>query len=63
MTFPYLQPFVDWTNTDGMKEFPCFNYNFSSILCQKDGYNCGFAAVANAFAFVKHLKDVKIDTS
>jgi hypothetical protein len=58
VTFSFEQPFGLWNSSDSTKEFPRFDYDFPSILCQHD-FNCGFAGIANAFAFVKHLKDVK----
>jgi hypothetical protein len=63
VTFSFQQPFGLWNSSDGTKEFPRFDYDFPSILCQHDVYNCGFAGIANAFAFVKHLKDVKFSTT
>jgi hypothetical protein len=63
VTFSFEQPFGLWNSSDGTKEFPRFDYQFPSILCQHDCFNCGFACIANAFAFVKHLKDVKFSTS
>jgi Ulp1 protease family, C-terminal catalytic domain len=49
LTFSFEQPFGLWNSSDGTKEFPCFDYDFPSILCQHDGFNCGFACIANAF--------------
>jgi hypothetical protein len=63
VTFSFEQPFGLWNSSYGTKEFPRFDYQFPSILCQHDCFNCGFASIANAFAFVKHLKDVKFSTS
>jgi hypothetical protein len=59
----YQEPFGDWTSSHPSKEFPCFDFNFLSILFQRDSVNCGFAALANSFAFVKHLKDVDFVTN
>jgi hypothetical protein len=61
--FDYQQPFGDWFADEPTKQCPRFDYNTPSILCQRDTYNCGFAAVANLFAFVNHLKDVDFQTS
>jgi hypothetical protein len=61
--FDYQEPFGGWSSSEPSKEFPRFDYNDPSILGQRDTFNCGFACVANAFAFVKHLKDVSLETS
>jgi hypothetical protein len=63
ITFAFEQPFGLWYSSGGTNEFPHFDYNFPSILCQHDQINCGFACVANAFAFVKHLKDINFSTT
>ena len=61
--FDYQQPFGDWFSSEPTKQCPRFDYKLPSILGQRDTFNCGFACVANAFAFVKHLKDVDFETS
>jgi hypothetical protein len=38
LTFSFEQPFGLWNSSDGTKEFPRFDYNFPSILCQHDGH-------------------------
>ena len=63
VTFSFEQPFGLWNSSDGTKEFPRFDYQFPSIMCQHDCFNCGLACIANAFAFVKHLEDVKFLTT
>ena len=62
LTLKLKYPFGPLDSSEPSVHFPRFNYPFPSILQQKDTFNCGFAAVANAFAFVKHLRNVQFDT-
>ena len=55
------KPFGPSESTQPSENFPRFDYSIPSILQQNDTFNCGFAAVANAFAFVKHLQNVPFD--
>jgi hypothetical protein len=38
VTFSFHQPFGLWNSSEGTKEFPRFDYDFPSILCQHDVY-------------------------
>ena len=54
-------PFGDHTSTQPCDKFPRFDGPYPSIILQSDAFNCGFAAFANALAFVKHLEKVPFE--
>jgi hypothetical protein len=55
--FAYKEPFGHYNETRGIPEFSHLDYDSPSILFQTNGNDCGFAAIANAMAFILQNKD------
>ena len=58
--FEYEEPFGDYSSSMQVTdEFLRFDYTTPNIILQQNSYDCGFASVANAMAFVLHMRSVR----
>ena len=56
--FDYEEPFGNYRSNEVVPHFIRLDYKTPNIIHQQNSYDCGFAAVANAMAFVLSMRDV-----